>query len=136
MDEPIDERVARLEDRMERLEALLKGVVDNLHQRSVDPQLDFDAMSASIQQWVTDYVSLRLQQLVPETCEPMLAAEPGEGPCLPGTNIRCTEEVVHRLGRIPIPFVRQMVTQRVAETARAQGVLMVDVLFFERAATF
>jgi hypothetical protein len=103
MDEPIDERVARLEDRVERLEALLKEVVHNLHQRSVDPQLDFDAMRAAIQQWVTDYVSLRLQQLVPETCEPMLAAEPREGPCLPGTNIRCTEEVVHRLGRIPIP---------------------------------
>jgi hypothetical protein len=136
MDEPIDERVARLEDRVERLEALLKEVVHNLPQRPVDPRLDLDAVRAGIQQWVTDYVSLRLQQLVPETCEPVRAANPGEGPCLPGTNIRCTEDVMHRLGRIPIPFVRQMVTQRVAETARAQGVLMVDVPFFERAATF
>jgi hypothetical protein len=59
------------------------------------PRLDLDAVHASIQQWVSDYVSLRLQQLVPETCEPVPAADPGEGPCLPGTNIRCTEEVMH-----------------------------------------
>jgi hypothetical protein len=55
---------------------------------------------------------------------------------LPGTRVRCTDEVLHRLGRIPIPFVRQMVSQRVADTARAQNVAMVDVTFFERAATF
>ncbi len=55
---------------------------------------------------------------------------------LPGTRIRCTEDVLHRLGRIPIPFVRQMVTQKVAETARAENVVTVDVPFFERAATF
>jgi hypothetical protein len=44
--------------------------------------------------------------------------------------------VLHRLGRIPIPFVRQMVTQKVAETARAEHVGLVDVGFFERTATF
>jgi len=55
---------------------------------------------------------------------------------LPGTRIRCTDEGLHRLGRIPIPFVRQMVTQKVAETARVENVPMVDVPFFERAATF
>jgi len=59
-----------------------------------------------------------------------------EGPVLPGTRVRCTEEVLHRLGRIPIPFVRQMVTQKVAESARAESVGVVDVPFFERAATF
>jgi len=86
---------------------------------------------------VTEYVSLRLQQLVPETCEhEPEAALPADGPVLPGTRIRCTDEVMHRLGRIPIPFVRQMVTQKVAETARAEGVVVVDVPFFERAATF
>jgi hypothetical protein len=53
---------------------------------------------------------------------------------LPGTRIRCTEEVIHRLGRIPIPFVRQMVAQKVAETASAERVGLVDVPFFERAA--
>jgi hypothetical protein len=78
-----------------------------------------------------------LQQLVPETCE----HEPDEaiatdGPVLPGTRLRCTDEVLHRLGRIPIPFVRQMVTEKVAETARAENVPVIDVPFFERAATF
>ena len=59
-----------------------------------------------------------------------------DGPVLPGTRIRCTDEVIHRLGRIPIPFVRQMVAQKVAETALAERVGMVDVTFFERSATF
>jgi hypothetical protein len=44
--------------------------------------------------------------------------------------------VLHRLGRIPIPFVRQMVAEKVAETARIERVPLVDVTFFERAATF
>ena len=85
---------------------------------------------------MTEYVSLRLQQLVPETCEHEPDEAVNEGPMLPGTRIRCTDEVLHRLGRIPIPFVRQMVTQKVAETARAENVGTVDVPFFERAATF
>ncbi len=81
---------------------------------------------------------MRLQQLVPETCEHPAESEAAtaEGPVLPGTRIRCTEEVLHRLGRIPIPFVRQMVTQKVAETARAERIALVDVTYFERAATF
>ncbi len=81
---------------------------------------------------------MRLQQLVPETCEHPEGDEAAvsEGPVLPGTRVRCTDEVLHRLGRIPIPFVRQMVTQKVAETARAEHVGLVDVGFFERAATF
>jgi hypothetical protein len=82
-------------------------------------------------------VSLRLQQLVPESCEHEPGEEPiAEGPVLPGSRIRCTDEVLHRLARIPIPFVRQMVTQKVVETARSENVATVDVTFFERAATF
>jgi len=57
-------------------------------------------------------------------------------PILPGTRIRCTEDVVDRLARIPIASVREMVTRRVAETARAARVGLVDVEFFDRAATF
>lgn len=123
-DKTLDHRLAALESRLARLEAALGSV-------------SLEAAQASIQQWVTEYVSLRLQQLVPETCEhaPGETVAP-EGPVLPGTRIRCTEEVVHRLGRIPIPFVRQMVAQKVAETARAENVALVDVTFFERAATF
>ena len=123
--EGVNERLAALEARLGRLETLLGD-------------LNLGEAKRGIQDWVTEYVSVRLQQLVPETCEHP-EREEGDvagGPVLPGTRIRCTEEVVHRLTRIPIPFVRQMVAQRVAETARAENVTVVDVPFFERAATF
>src|SRR5712691_5854154 len=126
MDQSVEERLQALEGRLARIEALLEGSAP-----------DLTAATQRIQAWVTEYVSLRLQQLVPETCEhaPDEAAVI-EGPVLPGTRVRCTDDVLHRLGRIPIPFVRQMVTQKVAETARAENVGLVDVPFFERAATF
>ncbi|HYE92539.1 MAG TPA: hypothetical protein VEA38_16035 [Terriglobales bacterium] len=129
-DAPLDRRLDALESRLARLETLLGSVNDKLE--------GAEQTKAAVQAWVTDYVSLRLQQLVPETCEhdEEEAAAPTEGPVLPGTRVRCTDEVVHRLHRIPIPFVRQMVTQKVAETARAERVALVDVPFFERAATF
>jgi hypothetical protein len=126
------ERLSGLEARLDRLETLLGELNDKLERASGGLA---DAR-AGIQSWVTDYVSLRLQQLVPETCEHAPDEALAEGPLLPGTRIRCTDEVLHRLGRIPIPFVRQMVTQRVAETAQAERVALVDVPFFERAATF
>jgi hypothetical protein len=125
-------RLQALEARLARLETLL-GSLDGKLDRAATRLAD---AKAGIQAWVTDYVSLRLQQLVPETCEHEPDEAISEGPMLPGTRIRCTDEVLHRLGRIPIPFVRQMVTQKVAETARAENVGTVDVPFFERAATF
>jgi len=136
-DASLDQRLESLEARLARLETLLGSVSDKLEGAVTGPQ----QIRESLQAWVTDYVSLRLQQLVPETCEhdgedEAAVAAALEGPVLPGTRVRCTEEVVHRLHRIPIPFVRQMVTQKVAETARAERVAVVDVPFFERAATF
>jgi len=131
----VDRRLAALESQLSRLEQLLVTVNDKLDRTA--PNLE--EARRGIQAWVTEYVSLRLQQLVPETCEhPEREADTilAEGPVLPGTRIRCTEEVIHRLARIPIPFVRQMVAQKVAETARAESVGLVDVPFFERAATF
>jgi len=130
--EKIERRLDELEERFGRLEHLLLQVSQKIDQS----QVNLDAAKEGIKLWVTDYVSLRLQQLVPESCEHAPGPEGGGGPYLPGSSIRCTEEVVHRLGRIPIPFVRQMVTQKVAEQARAEGVALVDVNFFERAATF
>ena len=130
-DSNLDQRLAALESRLKRMEERLGIVLDRLESKT----LDLGQVKTGIQAWVTDYVSLRLQQLVPETCE-HAPAEAAEGPLLPGTRIRCTDEVLHRLGRIPIPFVRQMVTQKVAEAARAEHVGVVDVPFFERAATF
>lgn len=133
-DSNLDARLAALEGRLERLERMLGALGERLERASVD----LAPVKSSIQQWVTEYVSMRLQQLVPETCEHPPADETAaqEGPVLPGTRIRCTDEVLHRLGRIPIPFVRQMVTQKVIETARAENVSLVDVAFFERSATF
>ena len=131
-DPTLDRRMATLESRLDRLEQLLQSVGEKLDRAA----LSAEATKAGLQAWVTDYVSLRLQQLVPETCEHEPDEAINEGPMLPGTRIRCTDEVLHRLGRIPIPFVRQMVTQKVAETARAESVGLVDVGFFERAATF
>lgn len=132
-DATLEQRLAALESRLERLETMLASVGERLDGAAGG----LADTKAAIEAWVTDYVSLRLQQLVPETCEhPMDAEAATQGPVLPGTRIRCTEEVLHRLGRIPIPFVRQMVTQKVAETARTEKVALVDVPFFERAATF
>ena len=132
-DVSLDRRLEALEARLARLETLLGAVNDKLEGSAAG----VEQAKASLQAWVTDYVSLRLQQLVPETCEHAPDDETvAEGPVLPGTKIRCTDEVLHRLGRIPIPFVRQMVTQKVAETARAEKTGVVDVAFFERAATF
>lgn len=131
----LDRRLAALESSLGRLERGLGALNAKLDASA--GQLA-DAKSA-IQSWVTEYVSMRLQDLVPETCEHPEGEEPAavaDGPVLPGTRVRCTDEVLHRLGRIPIPFVRQMVTQKVAETARAERVGLVDVTFFERAATF
>ena len=128
----LDQRLAALERRLAHLETLLT----NLSQLVERSQVNDDSVKEGIKSWVTEYVSLRLQQLVPETCEHAATPEGGGGPGLPGTAIRCTDEVLHRLGRIPIPFVRQMVTQKVADSARAEGVALVDVPFFERAATF
>src|SRR3989454_1867346 len=136
-DHDVGARLAGLEARLGRLERLLGTLSDKLD-RSAGTAAD---AKAGIQAWVTEYVSLRLQQLVPETCEhperePDTEMSAADGPVLPGTRIRCTDEVISRLGRIPIPFVRQMVAQKVAETARAENVGLVDVKFFERAATF
>jgi uncharacterized coiled-coil protein SlyX len=133
-DPNVDRRLAALESRLGRFEELLRTLTDRLAASTAPGDT-----KAAIQTWVTEYVSMRLQQLVPETCEHPAgeaSAAVAEGPVLPGTRVRCTEEVLHRLGRIPIPFVRQMVTQKVAESAHAESVGLVDVSFFERAATF
>ncbi len=127
-----DERLAALERRLAHLESLLT----NMNQLLERSQAGLESAREGIKSWVTDYVSLRLQQLVPEACEHLLERVTSEGLVLPGTTIRCTDDVVHRLSRIPIPFVRQMVAQKVADAAKAEGVALVDVAFFERAATF
>jgi hypothetical protein len=130
--ENIAGRLAAMEERLGRLETLLVGLTQQLEQQRTDPGKALE----SIQMWVTDYVSMRLQQLVPETCEHTPEPEASDGPYLPGTTVPCTDDVIHRVGRIPIPFVRQMVVEKVAQQARQEHITRVDIAFFEQAATF
>lgn len=124
-------RLDSLEQRLARLEEAIAGLTRTMDRTG---PVSLQAAEANIKQWVTDFVSLRLQQLVPEACEHPPA--PGGGPYLGETGIRCTEEVARRVARIPIPFVRDMVVQKVLQKAKAEGVAHVDIAFFERAATF
>lgn len=124
-------RLASLEERLARLEEAIAGLAQSLARTG---PVSLQTAEASIKQWVTDFVSLRLQQLVPGACEH--APAPAGGPYLGGTDIRCTEDVARRVARIPIPFVREMVVQKVVQRAKAEGVAHVDIAFFERAAIF
>jgi hypothetical protein len=130
--EDIAGRLEAVEERLARLETLLVGLTQQLEHQRTDPT----KVVEGIQTWVTDYVSMRLQQLVPETCEHAPEPEASDGPYLPGTTVPCTDDVVHRVGRIPIPFVRQMVVEKVAQQAQQEHIARVDIAFFERAATF
>jgi hypothetical protein len=131
--EDIEQRLTAVENRLDRLECLLLDISRKLENRAPEPT--HEAIEG-LKHWVTDFVALRLQQLVPERCEHPPQGDAADGPYLEGTDVRCTEEVVHRVKRIPIPFVRQMVIQKVAEAARQDNVARVDVPFFEKAATF
>ena len=131
----VEERLSAVEDRLNRLEDLLVGISQKLDQKPQPTAVD-EEKGEALKGWVTDYVSMRLQQLVPETCDHPAEAKAEEGPFLGNTSIRCTEEVVHRVKRIPIPFVREMVVQRVADNARRANVDVVEIDFFEKAATF
>ena len=129
------ERLTDVEERLARVENLLLSINEKLEQGSAVGEVDTEK-SEAFKEWVTNYVSMRLQQLVPETCDHPDEAVLQDGPYLDNTTVPCTEEVEHRVKRIPIPFVREMVVQRVAENARESGVERVDIEFFEKAATF
>src|SRR3989304_5694102 len=120
-----------LDERLRKLESALAGLLERIDRQG----LGGTKTSDRIKEWVTQFVALRLHQLVPETCEHPLGPEAG-GPYLDGTTVPCTEEVAHRVARIPIPFVRQMVVRKVADQARKDQVSRVDIAYFEKAATF
>ncbi|MDE0427148.1 hypothetical protein F4Y59_03110 [Candidatus Poribacteria bacterium] len=130
-----NERLNDVEERLARVEHLLVSINEKLAQGPIVENID-TGKSEAFKEWVTNYVSMRLQQLVPETCDHPAEAVLQDGPFLDNTTVPCTEEVEHRVKRIPIPFVREMVVQRVAENAREAGVERVDIEFFEKAATF
>ena len=131
-----NERLTDVEERLTRVENLLVSINEKLDQRSNSGSEVDTEKAEAFKEWVTNYVSMRLQQLVPETCDHPDEAVLQDGPYLDNTTVPCTEEVEHRVKRIPIPFVREMVVQRVAENAREAGVERVDIDFFEKAATF
>ena len=131
----VQDRLTNVENRLGRLENLLVSINEKLDQKQESSVVETES-TEKFQEWVTDYVSMRLQQLVPETCDHPAETAVHDGPYLDNTNVPCTEEVVHRVKRIPIPFVREMVVQRVAENARTAEIERVDIEFFENAATF
>ena len=130
-----NERLTDVEERLTRVENLLVSINEKLVHRPDLGVVDTEK-AEEFKEWVTNYVSMRLQQLVPETCEHPDEVALQDGPYLDNTTVPCTEEVEHRVKRIPIPFVREMVVQRVADNAREAGVERVDIDFFEKAATF
>lgn len=131
MTDKIEDQLARLDERLTRLESMIASLLDRFDRQ----RLDASHATDQIKEWVTQFVAMRLQQLVPETCEHPSAPD-ADGPYLAGTSIPCTDEVAHRVARIPIPFVRQMVVKKVADQARQDQVIRVDIAYFEKAATF
>lgn len=63
-------------------------------------------------------------------------AHAGEGSLLPGTAVACTPEVQARLRAIPLAFVRRVTAAKVAASARARGMGVVDLAFFEAASSY
>jgi hypothetical protein len=129
----LETRLQSVEDKLSRLETMIVKLSDILVRQTAPASAP---EAGAMREWVTDYVSMRLQQLVPHTCEHDPQGESEQGPFLEGTDIPCTDEVVHRVGRIPIPFVREMVVQRVAQKAREDQVNRIDIAYFEKSATF
>lgn len=127
----IEGRLRNLEERLSRLESMMVSLLERIDRQG----LDATKTSDRIKEWVTQFVAMRLQQLVPEGCEHPAGPEAG-GPYLDGTTVPCTEEVAHRVARIPIPFVRQMVAKKVADQARQDQISRVNITYFEKAATF
>ena len=131
MTDKTEDQSAKLDERLTRLESMIASLLDRIDRQ----RLDASQATEQIKEWVTQSVAMRLQQLVPETCEHPSGPE-ADGPYLAGTSIPCTDEVAHRVARIPIPFVRQMVAKKVADQARQDQVSRVDIAYFEKTATF
>ena len=131
MTDKIEGQLVTLDERLTRLESMMASLLERIDRQ----RLDASHASDQIKEWVTQFVAMRLQQLVPETCEHAPGPEVG-GPYLAGTTVPCTDEVAHRVARIPIPFVRQMVVRKVADQARKDQVGRVDIGYFEKSAIF
>src|SRR5215475_10933884 len=78
--EDIAGRLEAMEERLARLETLLVGLTQQLERQRTAPTQAVE----SIQTWVTDYVSMRLQRPVPETCKHAPESEAAMGLIFPG----------------------------------------------------
>src|SRR3990172_7750064 len=108
MTEKIEDQLNRLEERLARLESMMASLLE----RTESQGMEASHVTDQIKEWVTQFVAMRLQQLVPETCEHAPAPEAG-GPYLDGTTIPCTAEVAHPVPRIPIPLPSPIVFKKI-----------------------
>ena len=65
MAEKIEAQLSRLDEQLTRLETLMATLLERIDRQG----LDATKTSDRIKEWVTQFVALRLQQLVPEGCE-------------------------------------------------------------------
>ena len=91
----VEQRLSAVENRLDRLEDLLVGISQKLDQKPAPTEIN-EEKGEALKGWVTDYVSMRLQQLVPETCDHPAEANPDEG-----TVSRQHLNPLHRRGRPP-----------------------------------
>lgn len=131
-DPAIEQRLSALESRLACLEGLLAALDRKLDRATVHAE----ERAAAMQAWLAERVAQRVPAPGGEAVDAGAARGSASGGVLPGTSINCTREVLERLARVPVTFVRQMVAERVAASARAERVDVVDTAFFERAATF
>lgn len=123
-------RIEGLEARMARIEGLLVSISEKLE--GVSKPLPVPGQPDEA---IVTLLARQLERLVPETCN-HAEGHPHEVRTLEGTNLRCTEEVAHRIQRIPIPFVRELVVKKLGEYAIRNGVEVIDLQHFEKGATF
>lgn len=128
----IERRLSALESRLVSLERLLTALDQKLDRSTVHAA----ERAAAMQARVAEYVARREPAPAAEAAAAGAPRGSASGGVLPGTTIHCTGEVLERLARVPVAFVRQMVAERVAASASAERVDVVDAAFFERAATF
>ena len=75
----VEQRLSAVEDRLDRLEDLLVGISQKLDHKPRQTEIN-EEKGEALKDWVTDYVSMRLQQLVPETCDHPAEANPARDP--------------------------------------------------------
>ncbi|MBF8298227.1 MAG: hypothetical protein HW395_884, partial [candidate division NC10 bacterium] len=66
-------QLANVDERLSRLESMMVSLLERIDRQG----LDATKTSDRIKEWVTQFVAMRLQQLVPEGCEHPAGPEAG-----------------------------------------------------------